>query len=151
MERGYFYGILRKLLQPLQVAGLRLKNRMLSAPTSMAELGPGEHYSDDNINYYKLKAAGGVALVSVGDVIVDLSTGRSHPMQVGLDDPTAVPFIWSRWLTPSTPAAPPPRSRSTTAERSVTRYSSTEKRHRPLRLCGRLGRRGQGDDRGTDL
>ena len=82
-----------KLLQPLQVAGLRLKNRMLSAPTSMAELGPGEHYSDDNINYYKLKAAGGVALVSVGDVIVDLSTGRSHPMQVGLDDPTAVPYL----------------------------------------------------------
>ena len=82
-----------KLLQPLQVAGLRLKNRMLSAPTSMAELGAGEHYSDDNINYYKLKAAGGVALVSVGDVIVDLSTGRSHPMQVGLDDPTAVPYL----------------------------------------------------------
>ena len=82
-----------KLLQPLQVAGLRLKNRMLSAPTSLAELGPGEHYSDDNINYYKLKAAGGVALVSVGDVIVDLSTGRSHPMQVGLDDPTAIPYL----------------------------------------------------------
>ena len=38
-----------KLLQPLQVAGLRLKNRMLSAPTSMAELGPGEHDSGDNI------------------------------------------------------------------------------------------------------
>ena len=82
-----------KLLQPLQVAGLRLKNRMLSAPTSLAELGPGEHYSDDNINYYKLKAAGGVALVSVRDVIVDLSTGRSHPMQVGLDDPTAIPYL----------------------------------------------------------
>ena len=65
-----------KLLQPLQVAGLRLKNRMLSAPTSLAELGPGEHYSDDNINYYKLKASGGVALVSVGDTIVDLETGR---------------------------------------------------------------------------
>ncbi len=82
-----------KLLQPLQVAGLTLKNRMLSAPTSMAELGPGEHYSDDNINYYKLKAAGGVALVSVGDVIVDLETGRSHPMQAGLDDPSAIPYF----------------------------------------------------------
>ena len=81
------------LLQPLQVAGLRLKNRMLSAPTSLAELGPGEHYSDDNIHYYKLKAAGGAALVSVGDVIVDLSTGRSHPQQVGLDDPTAIPYL----------------------------------------------------------
>ncbi len=82
-----------KLLQPLQIAGLRLKNRMLSAPTSLAELGPGEHYSDDNIHYYKLKAAGGVALVSVGDVIVDLSTGRSHPQQVGLDDPGAIPYL----------------------------------------------------------
>ena len=82
-----------KLLQPLQVAGLTLKNRMLSAPTSMAELGPNEHYSDDNFNYYKLKAAGGVALVSVGDVIVDLETGRSHPMQAGLDDPTAIPYF----------------------------------------------------------
>lgn len=81
------------LLQPLQVAGLRLKNRMLSAPTSMAELGPGEHYTDDNFNYYKLKAAGGVALVSVGDVIVDLPSGRSHPQQVGLDDPTAIPYL----------------------------------------------------------
>lgn len=81
------------LLRPITLAGLTLKNRMLSAPTSMAELGPGEHYSDDNIHYYKLKAAGGVALVSVGDVIVDLSTGRSHPMQVGLDDPTAIPYL----------------------------------------------------------
>lgn len=82
-----------KLLQPLQIAGLRLKNRMLSAPTSMAELGPGEHYSDDNIHYYKLEAAGGVALVCVGDVLVDKSTGRSHPQQVGLDDPGAVPYL----------------------------------------------------------
>ena len=81
------------LLRPLQVAGLRLKNRLLSAPTSMAELGPGEHYSDDNIHYYKLKAAGGAALVSVGDVIVDLPSGRSHPQQVGLDDPTAIPYL----------------------------------------------------------
>ena len=43
---------LRKAAPAAEVAGLRLKNRMLSAPTSMAELGPGEHYSDDNINYY---------------------------------------------------------------------------------------------------
>lgn len=82
-----------KLFQPITLAGLTLKNRMLSAPTSLAELGPGEHYSDDNIHYYKLKAAGGVALVSVGDVIVDLSTGRSHPQQVGLDDPSAIPYL----------------------------------------------------------
>ena len=81
------------LLKPLRLAGLTLKNRLLSAPTSLAELGPEEHYSQDNFNYYRLKAAGGCALVTVGDVIVDLDTGRSHPQQVGLDDPGAIPYL----------------------------------------------------------
>ena len=79
------------LLRPLRVAGLTLKNRMFSAPTSMAQLGPEEHYTDENYDYYKLKACGGAALVCVGDVIVDLDTGRSHPMQAGLNDPEAIP------------------------------------------------------------
>ena len=79
------------LLRPLRLAGLTLKNRLLSAPTSLAELGPEEHYSQANLDYYRLKAAGGCALVTVGDVIVDLDTGRSHPQQVGLDDPGAIP------------------------------------------------------------
>ena len=35
------------LMKPLTVAGLTLKNRLLSAPTSMAELGPEEHYTDE--------------------------------------------------------------------------------------------------------
>lgn len=81
------------LLEPLRLPGLTLKNRLLSAPTSMAELGPGEHYSKENIDYYRLKAAGGAALVTVGDVIVELETGRSHPQQVGINDPTAVPYL----------------------------------------------------------
>ena len=62
------------LLEPLRLPGLTLKNRLLSAPTSLAELGPGEHYSKENIDYYRLKAAGGTALVTVGDVIVELET-----------------------------------------------------------------------------
>ena len=81
------------LFRPLRLAGLTLKNRLLSAPTSLAELGPEEHYSQANMDYYRLKAAGGCALVTVGDVIVDLDTGRSHPQQVGLDDPGAIPYL----------------------------------------------------------
>ena len=38
------------LFQPLRVAGLTLKNRLLAAPTSLAELGPGEHYSKENLD-----------------------------------------------------------------------------------------------------
>ena len=82
-----------KLLRPITLAGLTLKNRMFSAPTSLAELGPDEHYSDDNIHYYKLRAQGGAAVVCVGDVMVDLSTGRSHPQQAGLDDESALPYF----------------------------------------------------------
>ncbi|MCR5784313.1 MAG: FAD-dependent oxidoreductase, partial [Eubacterium sp.] len=81
------------LLKPLKVGSITLKNRMLSAPTSLAELGAGERYSEDNYAYYKAKASGGCSLVTVGDVIVDNSTGRSHPQQVGLDDPGVIPYL----------------------------------------------------------
>ena len=79
------------LLRPLKVGSLTLKNRLLSAPTSMAQLGSDEHYTNENLDYYRLKALGGAALVSVGDTIVDLETGRSHPMQASLNDPEAIP------------------------------------------------------------
>lgn len=81
------------LLKPLKIGGITLKNRMFSSPTSLAELGPEEHYSRENIEYYKLRALGGAAVVPVGDVIVDLDTGRSHPQQVGMNDPSAIPYF----------------------------------------------------------
>lgn len=81
------------LCKPLKLRGLTLKNRMLSAPTSLAELGAGERYSAENYAYYKYKAMGGCALVTVGDVIVDNTTGRSHPQQVGFNDPGALPYL----------------------------------------------------------
>ena len=82
-----------KLLSPLKIGGITVKNRMFSSPTSLAELGPEEHYSKENIEYYKLRALGGAAVVPVGDVIVDLDTGRSHPQQVGINDPSAAPYL----------------------------------------------------------
>ncbi len=81
------------LLRPLKIGGITVKNRMFSAPTSLAELGADEHYSKENIEYYKLRALGGAAVVPVGDVIVDLETGRSHPQQVGINDPGAMPYL----------------------------------------------------------
>ena len=84
-----------KLLSPLKVGGLVLKNRIVSAPTSLAELGPGEHYSENNIAYYRLRAAGGAAVVCVGEGNVDLKTGRSHPQQCSPNDPSAAPYFVS--------------------------------------------------------
>ncbi len=81
------------LIKPLKIGGITLKNRMLSSPTSLAELGPEEHYNDKNIAYYKLKAAGGCSLVNVGDVIVDKTTGKSHRQQAGTDDVGLLPYL----------------------------------------------------------
>jgi 2,4-dienoyl-CoA reductase-like NADH-dependent reductase (Old Yellow Enzyme family) len=81
------------LFSPFRLNGVTLKNRIVSAPTSLAELAPGGRLSTENIEYYKLRAAGGAAVVTVGDSIVESSTGRSHPMQIALDDPDSVPSL----------------------------------------------------------
>lgn len=81
------------LFQPLKVNGLTLKNRLLSAPTSISGFDPDSHYTESIIDYYRLKAAGGAALVTVGEVMVDLETGKSHTQQVGINDPAAIPGL----------------------------------------------------------
>lgn len=75
------------LLSPIKLTGVTFKNRIFSAPTSLARLGADEQYTKENIEYYKLRALGGAAVVNVGEVIVDLKNGRSHPEQVGIDNP----------------------------------------------------------------
>ncbi|MDR2355512.1 MAG: FAD-dependent oxidoreductase [Clostridiales Family XIII bacterium] len=81
------------LYRPLKVAGLTLKNRFFSAPTSLAELSPEGHLTRENILYYKLRAAGGCAVVTIGDAIVDGASGRSHPRQILLDDADVIPSL----------------------------------------------------------
>jgi 2,4-dienoyl-CoA reductase-like NADH-dependent reductase (Old Yellow Enzyme family)/NADPH-dependent 2,4-dienoyl-CoA reductase/sulfur reductase-like enzyme len=81
------------LFSPFRLNGITLKNRIVSAPTSLAELAPGGRLSTENIDYYKLRAAGGCAVVTVGDSIVESPTGRSHPLQIALDDPDSAPSL----------------------------------------------------------
>ena len=54
------------LLSPFKLGNLTLKNRMISSPTSLAEMGPGGVFSPENIAYYELRAKGGAAIVNVG-------------------------------------------------------------------------------------
>ena len=81
------------LLQPMKVAGLTLKHRMLSSPTSIACYDINGNYTKEAYEYYKLRALGGAALVTVGDVIVDLSTGQSHPQQAGINEPGTAQYF----------------------------------------------------------
>ena len=82
------------LNSPFRVGNLTLKNRMISAPTSLATLGPGDTFSKENIAYFERKAKGGAAVVNVGDCIAHGRTGIDHPSIVVLDNPGAVPSLY---------------------------------------------------------
>ncbi|MBQ9270276.1 MAG: FAD-dependent oxidoreductase [Oscillospiraceae bacterium] len=82
------------LLSPFKLGNLTLKNRMVSAPTSLAEMGPGGVFSPENIAYYELRAKGGAAIVNVGEAVAHGATGPDHPSMVTLDNPSAVPSMY---------------------------------------------------------
>ena len=81
------------LFEPLQIGNTLFKNRIFAAPTGMMSLTPQGHLTDDNMAYYGRKAAGGAAAVTLGESIVDLTTGRSHDRQVAMDDPHVLPSL----------------------------------------------------------
>lgn len=82
------------LLSPFKLGPLTLKNRMISAPTSLAEMGSGGIYSPENIAYYELRAKGGAAIVNVGEATAHGATGPCHPSMVILDNPSGVPSMY---------------------------------------------------------
>lgn len=81
------------LFSPLKLGPLTLKNRIEAAPTSLAELSPEGYLTRDNIAYYRLKARGGAAIVTIGESIVHTPTGKSHPKQIPLDDKGVIPSL----------------------------------------------------------
>jgi 2,4-dienoyl-CoA reductase-like NADH-dependent reductase (Old Yellow Enzyme family)/thioredoxin reductase len=81
------------LFCPIKIGPLTLKNRIVSAPTSLAELSAEGHLTRENVAYYKLKARGGAAAVTVGESIVHSATGKSHPKQILLDDEGVIPSL----------------------------------------------------------
>lgn len=81
------------LLSPLRVGTAIFKHRILSSPTSQAQLSEEGYLTAENIAYYRMRARGGAGLVTIGDCIVNLADGRSHPMQVAIDDEGCVPSL----------------------------------------------------------
>ncbi len=81
------------ILEPIQVGPLTFRNRIVSAPTSIALLGEQGRVNADVIAYYEQKAMGGCAVVTVGESIVRIADGRSHPRQIPLDDPDEIPGL----------------------------------------------------------
>lgn len=74
-----------KLFSPLRLGNIRLKNRIIAAPTSPSMITPQGHFTPEMIAYLEEKARGGAAVVTYGEAIVHSATGKSHNKQLQLD------------------------------------------------------------------
>ncbi len=80
-----------RLFQPLKVGNAIMKNRIQTGPMSIVELDAKGGYTDACFAFYESLAAGGAAVVTLGEAIVGTSNGMTHDQQIRFDNP-AVPY-----------------------------------------------------------
>lgn len=73
------------LFEPIRIGNIRLKNRIIAAPTSPSMITTEGHFTPEMIAYLEEKAKGGAAVVTYGEAIVHSATGKSHNKQLQLD------------------------------------------------------------------
>ena len=78
------------LFAPARIAGLDLPNRLVMAPTAINFAKPDGTPSERQIEYYRMRAEGGVGLVIVEATFVR-ADGRSFPASLGLDRDSQIP------------------------------------------------------------
>lgn len=61
------------IFKPLRIRGKTLKNRIEAAPISVFDLDttPERHPSERDMQFFRMQAMGGPAIVTLGDCIVD--------------------------------------------------------------------------------
>ncbi|MCR5397838.1 MAG: FAD-dependent oxidoreductase [Lachnospiraceae bacterium] len=73
------------LFSPLRLGNVRMKNRIICAPTSPSMITLEGHMTPEMIAYLEKKAMGGAAVVTYGESIVHSTTGKQHDKQLQLD------------------------------------------------------------------
>lgn len=73
------------LFSPIRIGNIRLKNRIIAAPTSPSMITTEGFFTPEMRAYLEEKAKGGAAVVTYGEAIVHSKTGKSHNKQVELD------------------------------------------------------------------
>jgi len=88
MEKKYPH-----LFSPLKIGGITLKNRIEGAPTSMEDFTEREYTPRGWIEYYARKAAGGAAIVTIGETPVIFATGPTQHHMLNIEDPDSMPWL----------------------------------------------------------
>lgn len=73
------------IFSPLRIGKIRLKNRIIAAPTSPSMIDLNGHFTPEMIAYLEEKAKGGAAVVTYGEAITHSETGKQHDKQLQLD------------------------------------------------------------------
>ena len=73
------------IFSPLRIGKIRLKNRIIAAPTSPSMIDLRGHFTPEMIAYLEEKAKGGAAVVTYGEAITHSETGKQHDKQLQLD------------------------------------------------------------------
>ncbi len=73
------------LFKPLRIGNIKMKNRIICAPTSPSMIDLNGHFTPEMIAYLEEKAKGGAGVVTYGEAIVHSETGKSHNKQLQLD------------------------------------------------------------------
>jgi len=68
--------IIEKLMEPINIGPLQLKNRMAMPPMTMCYANESDGVSQQHINYFSERAKGGVGLIMVGGVTVEGEIGK---------------------------------------------------------------------------
>ncbi len=76
------------LFEPLEFAGLRLKNRLVMAPMGSCQSDHDGYVTDQTVAYYRRRAEGGVGTITVEAALV---TPESHGHEPRLHGPEFVP------------------------------------------------------------
>ena len=83
----------RRLFQPIQIAGMRVPNRIAMTAMGNHLANPDGSVSDADVAFYAARAAGGVGLVITECACVDFAAGKGNLRQLAVDDDRFIPGL----------------------------------------------------------
>jgi 2,4-dienoyl-CoA reductase-like NADH-dependent reductase (Old Yellow Enzyme family)/thioredoxin reductase len=84
------------LLTPIKLGDLTLRNRILQSPMGAPNLTPEGYFTLDSIAFFEARAAGGAAVVTIGEGFVHTKTSVSKIRRfdvISLDEPAVYPYL----------------------------------------------------------
>ena len=82
------------MFSPFNVRGMCVKNRVVMMPMGSNMAMPDGSLSERHLNYYRLRAKGGVSLILVENVAVTYPMGANGTTQLRLDQDCYIPRLY---------------------------------------------------------